>query len=496
MKNDLDVLTKNLLDKVPNEYNSLVLEVIAWAQKEYAGLNRLSGENTIFHALRVANIAADSHLDTNSIIVSILHCVLNNEYKEKREWIFKEVEENFGKEVLELLETLDMINQGTDSEETDMKIVTRYVLRNSEDSRAILIKIFDVLDDLKTINYLPEEDIKLKTRKVFDIYGPLCSYLNLEPVKKEMEETVFKLTKPEEYAIIEEKMKKEGLDEDLLNNYIEKLKGVTNILDYKPKIFGRIKSKYSMYNKLKKLEKEGQGTALSKIKDRIAITIITNSKDDCFLLKMALEEKVKINENETDDYITEPKPNGFQALQMSIQCPEIKDIFVEVQILTHKMYYINTYGPASHIAYKASKNRFAKPTDSFNWLENLHKEILKCQTLSKQSRSVPIKASIFENYIYIFTPKGKIIELNKDATALDFAYRVHTRIGHNATFAQINGQTSDLSAKLETGDVVNIITSNQDKYPNRNWLDFATADSTKEKIRKGLRMKLSKTKEN
>ncbi len=495
MKNDLDLLTKNLLEKVPNEYNTLVLKVISWAQKEYAGHNRFSGENTIFHALRVANIAADSHLDTNSIITSMLHCVLNSEYKDRRERFLKEIEDDFGKEVLELLKTLDKINQGTDSVETDMKIVTRYVLRNSEDIRPILIKIFDVLDDLKTLNYLPEEDVKLKSRKVFDIYAPLCSYLNLEPIKKEMEETVFKLTKPEEYDVIEEKMQKEGLDEELLEKYIKGLEGLTDILGYKPKIFGRIKSKYSMYNKLKKLEKEGQGTALSKIKDRIAISIITNSKDDCFLLKMALEEKIKLNEGETDDYITQPKPNGFQALQMSVSCPDIKDIFIELQILTHKMYYINTYGPASHIAYKASRNRFAKPTDSFDWLEKLHKDIINCQTLSKQSRSIPIKASVFENYIYIFTPKGKIIELNKGATALDFAYRVHTGIGNNATFAQVNSETKELSTTLETGDVVNIITSNQDKYPNRDWLEFAVADSTKEKIRKGLRMKQSQTKE-
>lgn len=489
MNNNIEICIKNLLKKVPHQYHDIVLEAITWAQKEYIGHNRLSGENTIFHALRVANIAGDLHLDTDSIIVCILHCILNEEHEKKWDKASKQIKDKFGENVLELLENLQKINQGTDSIETDRKIITRYVLRNSEDIRGILIKIFDVLDDVRTIQYLPDEAIKLKARKVYDIYGPLCSYLNLEPLKKEMEEIVFQHTQPEDYLVIEEKMRQEGLNEELLNKYITEFEKITNILDYKPKIFGRIKSKYSMYNKLKKLEKEGESTALSKIKDRIAISIITKDKDDCFLLKLALEEKVKINETETDDYINNPKPNGFQALQMSISYPQIKDIFIELQILTHKMYYINTYGPASHIAYKASKHRFAKPTDSFNWVKHLHKQIINCQSLSQQARHIPIKADIFKNYIYIFTPKGRIIELNKDATALDFAYRVHTRVGHNATFAQINGETKDLSTILNTGDIVNIITSHQDKFPNRNWLDFATADSTKEKIRKALKVK-------
>lgn len=489
MNNSLEKNTQELVKKVPYEYRELVLETITWAKKEYSEFYRLSGENSIFHALRVANTAAELHLDTDSVIASILHCVLNDEHQKNLDRMMVEINDKFGKNVVNLLKTLEKINQGTDSDETGRKIITRYVLRNSEDIRPILIKIFDVLDDVRTIQYLPEEAIKLKAKKVFDIYGPLCSYLNLELIKKEIEEIVFKYTKPEEYEVIEEKMRKEGLNDDLLKKYIEEIENITNILDYKPKIFGRIKSKYSMYNKLKKLENEGQGTALSKIKDRIAITVITQSKDDCFLLKLALEEKNKINEEETDDYISEPKPNGFQALQMSICCPDIKNIYTEVQILTHKMYYVNTYGPASHIAYKASKHRFAKPTDSFNWLEILHKQIIKCQNLRKQSRSVPIKADIFRNYIYIFTPKGRIIELGKEATALDFAYRVHTYIGHNAISAQVNGERKELSTKLETGDIVNIITSNQDKYPNRDWLKFAIADSTKEKIRRALKDK-------
>ncbi len=487
---NLEALVQELIKKVPKQYSDLVLESISWAQKYYAGQNRLSGENTIFHALRVANNALDLHLDTNSVIVAIIHSLLKDENEDLLPKVSEEIKEKFGQEVLELMQILRKINQGTDSIETDKKIITRYVLRNSEDVRSILIKICDVLDDLRTVGYLPEEMIKEKAEKVFDIYAPLCSYLNLEPIKKEMEEIVFKHTKPEDYKVIAQKMEDEGLNNELLAMYISGIEKITSdILDYKPKVFGRIKSKYSMYNKLRKLENEGKGTALSKIKDRIAISLLARNEDDCFLIKMALEDKIIVNDQETDDYITQPKPNGFRALQISVSCPEIKDIFIEVQVLTYQMYYINTYGPASHIAYKASKTRFAKPTDSFNWVEDLHKQILNCESCREQSRSVPIKADIFKNYIYVFTPGGRIIELNKDATALDFAYRVHTKIGHKAMFAQVDGERKELSAILETGQVVNIVTSKQDKFPKREWLDFTVADSTKEKIRKALKIK-------
>ncbi len=490
MNNNLEALIKELLDKVPGQYHNIVLEAISWAQKQYVGENRLSGGNIIFHALRVANIAGDFHLDTDSILVAILHCLLKEKRENNLERNTEEIKQKFGEDVLNLLLILQKINQGTDSIETDRATITRYVLRNSEDIRGILLKICDVLDDVRTIEYLPEEEIKLKAKKVYDIYAPLCSYLNLEPVKKEIEEKAFNHTLPQEYEVIEEKMQEEGLNEELLNKYINELENHIDILNYRPKIFGRIKSKYSVYNKLKKLENEGRGTALSQIKDRIAFSIITHSNEDCFLVKMGLEEQFEVDDKETDDYINNPKPNGFQALHMVLSCTEVRpNIFIEVQILTEKMYYINTYGPASHIAYKASKTRYAKPTDSFKWIEDLHKGILKSKNSRKQLRSVPIKADVFKNYIYIFTPKGRIIELSKDATALDFAYRVHTRIGHNAMFAQVNNGKKDLSATLETGDVVNIVTSNQDKFPKREWLEFAKTDSAKEKIRKAIKAK-------
>jgi GTP diphosphokinase / guanosine-3',5'-bis(diphosphate) 3'-diphosphatase len=420
----------------------------------------------------------------------VVHSVLYKCEEGTLNRILLEIDEKFGGEVCKLLKILGKINRGTDSDETDKKTITRYILSNSEDIRPVLIKLSDVLDDVRKIEFLPEHDVKVKAEKVFDIYAPLSAYLNLEEVRKELEEIAFRVTKPEDYEVIEEKMEKEGLNQDLLGRYVKELENLTiDILDYKPKVFGRIKSKFSIYKKLKKIENEGKTTALSNINDRIAISIITQSQEDCFLVKMCLEEKAKIDEKKTDDYITNPKPNGFQALQISAYFSDVHDVFVEIQILSYKMYYINTYGPASHLAYKASKTRFAKPTDSFDWIKQLHRKIMRSKHLRKQSRSVPICAEIFRENVYIFTPKGRIIELTKGSTALDFAYRVHTKIGDKAMFANVDGKREDLDFVLKTGQIVEIITSNQDKYPNRDWLKFVKTDSAKEKIRRALGMK-------
>jgi|GEM_PF-711722 len=490
-ENDLESLIKDLVRKTPKQYNNLVMDSVSWIQKFHAGHRRLSGENYVFHALRVANIAADFNLDTDSVIAALLHSVLYRARGKDLEKILNKIDNIFGGDVYKLLKMLEKINEGTDSEETDREIITRYILNNAEDIRPILIKLADVLDDVRHIEYLSDEQIKTKATKVFDIYGPLASYLNLEEVRKEIEETAFKYRRNEDYEFIKQKMEDEGLNEELLNKYIEKLDMLTsNILDYKPKIFGRIKNKYSVYKKLKKMENEGRNTKISDINDRLALSIITQDKEDCFLIKMLLEEKAYIDERETDDYITNPKPNGFQALQVSAIFEDISYLFVEIQILTYRMYYINKYGPASHLAYKASKSRFATPTNSYDWLKQLHRKIMRSKYLRKQVRSVPIKADIFNENIYIFTPKDKIIELPKNATALDFAYRIHTNVGHRATYAEVDGKTQGLDAVLRTGQVVKIITSEEKKYPKKEWLEFVVSPSTKDKIRRGLREKM------
>ncbi len=490
MKNDLDFLIKKLLSNTPYQYRGIVLESISWAQKFHAAHKRLSGENYIFHSCRVANTVAEFNSDVDSIIAAIVHSILYKVEEDKLESYLEEIEMSFGGEVCSLLRILKEINQGTSSSQTDRKVITKYILNNSSDIRAVLIKLADVLDDMRTIEYLSEEQISDKAHKVFEIYGPLSSYLNLEDMRKEIEEIAFKFSKPEEFKFISEKMEKEGLNEKLLSKYIIQLEEMTSdILDYKPKIFGRIKSKYSILKKLKKLENEGKETLLSSINDRIAISIITQKEEDCFLIKMFLEEKVQLEEKKTDDYITIPKPNGFQALQVSALFKDIKDVFIEIQILTYRMYYINTYGPASHLAYKASQNRFAKPTDSFNWIKDLHRKITKSKNLRKQSRTVPIKADIFKENIYVFTPNGEIIELPNNSTGLDFAYRIHTQVGHKAMFIKVDGVKKNLNEVLNTGQEVEVLLSNEKKYPNPKWLDFIKTDSAKEKIKKGLKEK-------
>jgi GTP pyrophosphokinase len=198
-------------------------------------------------------------------------------------------------------------------------------------------------------------------------------------------------------------------------------------------------------------------------------------------------DNAELNYDLFDDYIMQPKPNGYRAIQGPIKFPDIcEDLEVEVQIMTHEMYYCNTYGPASHIAYKASKRRFAQATDKFDWIKELHAAINEHINKRETERSLPIHCEIFENRTFVFTPKGKIIELEKGCTALDFAYAVHTQIGYSAVGAKINGRAAGLDTKLETGDIVEIKTQNNKKYPSENSLKYVKSRRARTKIYQGL----------
>lgn len=486
METNKETLKQNLYEKVPPQYLDLVKKACNLMEEFHLGERRLSGEEYACHPLRVAITAAEMNLDTNSILTSLIH----NTMEGKREEVLQKVVDEFGEDVKYLLLILEEINKGTASEETDKRTVTRYILGNAKDIRPILIKLCDVLDDMRTIDYLPNDLIKIKATKIFDIYGPLAEYLNLGDIKKEIEEIAFMKIKPEDYDVISQKIVSENINNELFSRYIRILEETSEIVGYIPQIFGRIKSKYSIYNKLKKYESEGLGTGLSNIKDMIAFSVILQTEEDCYLYKMALEDVGIIKDEYTDNYIQDPKPNGYRAIQLTLSLPQIREMDIEIHILTQEMYYANTYGPASHIAYKASKARYSKATEQFKWVEDIHNQIKEAQKSSKQERSIPITANIFENNIYVFTPKGRIIEMQKDSTALDFAYRVHTKIGHNAVRAKIDGIPKDLSEKIKTGQVIEILTSSHDKYPNADWLNIATSYSAKEKIRKALKMKL------
>ncbi len=467
----------------PQNFLQPIAEAILLAQRYHKDQIRFSGEPYINHSLRIAITLAEMGMDTNTIIAGLLHNSITKSPNREKE-ISSEIENQFGEDVIQIIRQYNNISKATASTDTEYEIITKFILNNAKDLRPILIKLADTLDNVRTIEYMPSERLNSKVQKIIYIYAPLAEYLNLDSVKKELEEKALKIYRPEEYSIIESKMKENNFTEDVLHKYLEYLQSVLKEVSPSLEIYGRVKSIYSIYNKQKKQLKEGSSIDISNIRDLLAFRVITNSADDCFNVLEKIMDKGDILTEEFDDYITHPKPNGYKALQGPIVLDEVSPNIIELQIMTHDMYYHNTYGPASHIAYKESLSRFAKPTDRYNWVEDVQKGISKHISLRETSISNQIPVEIFPSNVYAFTPKGKIIQLDKGDTVVDFAFKVHTDIGYAMVSGKVNGKAEKLDYEVKTGDNIEIITQVGKKTVKQEWVLYANSASTKNKILK------------
>lgn len=477
-------LINNIIQNSPSKYTDLIKATITYAEKKHKGEKRFSGNEFIIHPLKTAEILALQHCDTNTIISGLLINCFEKEEKTKIE-----IKATFGEEVFTLLSKVEEISKATGAQDTDSEIITKHILNSVKDSRPILIKLAGAVHNIETMQFLPEDLQKSKIQKAFNIYGKLAEYLNLENTKKRIEEKAFELQKPIEFRIITNKFEEYGLDQILLDKYTIYLKKLMKDIDSEIQIEGRIKSKYSIYNKLKKYEKEWANPKMSELQDLIGFRIVTDSEEKCYQILEKIMDTGELDYDNFEDYIAHPKPNGYSAMQGPIIFRDISDLQLEIQIITKDMHDINTYGSASHIAYKASRSRFAKPDSAYDWVEQIHKNFKKHKNLREEERDIPIKCNIFEDETFVFTPKGQIIDLDKGNTILDFAFRIHSEVGNSAVSARIKGKAVPLSHIPETGDEIDIITQKDKKCQNEKALSMANSASTKAKIIKGLQKK-------
>lgn len=474
----IENLKQEILANSPENFKTLVNDAIEFAQEAHKGEHRESGEDFIIHPLNTALTIAKIGLDTDTILASLLHSLAHRQDK------MEDVKNLFGENVYNLIKQTKKIHDATKNTRTPDEVITKYILNRSKDIRPIIIKLASALHNVQTIQYLPKEELKNTLRKIFNIYANLAEYLNFNTIKKELEENAFKAYQPLEYESITNKMESLSINSGLLAKYRNVIEEQTK--DLQCKIEGRIKGKYSIYNKLKKYEKEWKDPNISSLTDMIAFRIITQSADDCFLALEKIMDHAELNTQLFDDYISNPKPNGYQAIHSVVKFPQISNLEIEVQILTEVMHYTNTYGKASHIAYKASQSRFAQPTDVYSWVEDVHNKIENHINRRELERSLPIECNIFENEVYAFTPKGEIILLSKGDTALDFAFKVHTQIGNSAIGAKINGIAGKLDTVLKTDDIVEIKTQKDKKCQSESALSIVNSASSRTKILQGL----------
>ena len=455
--------------------SKLIRRTYEYAKEKHGTQLRKSGEPYIIHPLQVAYILANIGLDDSTICAALLHDIV-----EDTETTVGELAKEFSQEIAEMVDGVTKLGslKYTSAEEQQVENYRKMFLAMGKDIRVILIKLADRLHNMRTLKYLARDRQIAIATETADLYAPLANRLGIYSLKWELEDLSFKYLYPDEYKEIVDGIDKKREERlqfiELIEEQIgEKLK--EQKID--AEITGRAKHLYSIYRKMKRDNK-----TLDQIYDLFALRILVNSVKDCYAALGVVHELYNPMPGRFKDYISVPKPNMYQSLHTTLIGP--KGTPFEVQIRTWDMHRIAEFGIAAHWAYKeASKNKKSNVVvqeDKLAWL----RESLEWQKDMQDPQEFlkTLKTELFEDEVYVFTPKGQIKVLPNGATPIDFAYSVHAEIGHRMTGCKINSKMMPIVTKLNNGDIVEIITSDQAKGPSRDWLKFVKSSSAKNKI--------------
>ena len=445
-------------------------QALKYAQLIHADDVRLSGEPWIEHCAGVAQIMADMHMDVDTICAALLHdCCDKSEQQQKQ--VLCEV----GKEVYELVKGMGKVNGLSfgKSNFDESENLRRLIVAMGKDIRVVLIKLADRLDNMRSIEYLPKEKQIKYASETSDVFSPLAERLGLSKMHSELDDLCFKTLKPEEYN----KLKAE-LDEKY-DKWQERMKKINGVLEYvlkdcgvNGKITCRFKNFYSLYKKFRT-----KGT--EKIYDIIAFRILVEDVADCYKVLGAVHQKYRPVAGRIKDYIASPKPNGYRSLHTTLITSDGTPF--ELQIRTYEMHETSEFGIAAHWNYKGGSTNAELLQEKLDWVKTLIESDMQITDSTNFVKAIQMDFSSAE--IWVFTPKYKPISLPDGATPIDFAYAIHTELGHKAIGAKVNGKKASLGTRLETGDVVEIITSSQSKGPSRDWLNVAVSRNARYNIK-------------
>jgi len=446
------------------------------AEKAHKGQVRKTGEPYISHCLHTAYTLAQMKADINTVVAGILHDV-----PEDTDYALDDIEKLFGKDVASLVQGITKLSK------IKYRGIERYVeslrkmfLAMADDLRVILIKFADRLHNLKTLNALPTEKRMRIAKETLEVYVPIAGLLGIWTLKWQMEDICFKYIYPEEYKKLEYKYEVEKKVER--HKYTQKVK---TILSQKLKeagvdheITGRFKHLYSIYKKM-----QNKNRKFDEIYDVFALRVIVPTVADCYKTLGIIHSIWKPMISRFKDYISVPKPNGYQSLHTTIFGPEGKA--TEFQIRTNEMNEEAMYGISAHWYYKEKGVSKEMPAKQMRWV----KEILDIQKHSEDTKDFikQVKFDVFRNRIFVFTPKGDVYDLPEGSTPIDFAYAVHTEVGNKCNGVLINDKMATLDTPLKNGDLVEIIIEKSRKGPNYDWLKFAKSHKAKNKIRQFAR---------
>ena len=471
-----DVITKKkeVTRKVDTK---LIMKAYNFANDRHKDQRRDSGERYIIHPINVAYILAEIGLDDATLCAALLHDVV-----EDTEVTHEDLEEIFGTEIAEMVAGVTKLStiQFATVEEKQVENYRRMFLAMGKDIRVILIKLADRLHNMRTLKYISRERQISNSKETLELYAPLANRLGLYSIKAELEDLGFKYLYPEEYRELVEGINKKK-DERL--KFIEKIMDDIRFQLKKQRIdaevTGRAKHLYSIYRKMKR-----DNSTLDQIYDLFAMRIIVNSVKDCYAALGVVHEMYNPMPGRFKDYISVPKPNMYQSIHTTL-LGENGTPF-EVQIRTWDMHRIAEYGIAAHWAYKEAnflgrgRRNVVVTEDKLAWL----RETLEWQQEMQDPEQFleNLKTELFEDEVYVFTPKGLIKVLPKGATPIDFAYSIHAEVGNHMTGCKINSKMMPIITQLKNGDIVDIITSDNSKGPSMDWLKFVKSTSAKTKI--------------
>ncbi|MGQ9729025.1 MAG: RelA/SpoT family protein [Candidatus Fervidibacter sp.] len=472
-----------LLERVgrlrPDADFSLIEHAYRFADWAHSGQTRLSGEPYITHPFNVALIVTDLGLDDKSIAAALIHDVV-----EDTEVELPTIAQEFGDEVARLVEGVTKLRrlQFHTLRQEQVENLRKVLVAMAQDVRVILIKLADRLHNLRTLDYLPEEKRKATALETLQIYAPIAHRLGIWRIKWELEDLAFKHLDPDTYREIARKVEKKRSERVLLiEKAIEQLRKALGEANIEATVQGRPKHLWSIYQKMQR-----EGVDIDRIYDLVALRVIVNTEPECYLALGVVHKLWAPLPNMVTDYIARPKPNGYQSLHTKVVGPDGE--IMEVQIRTWGMHRNAEYGIAAHWRYKESGDEPHKMDaldKALAWLRELMEMHSDIKDASEFTRS--IIGDLFRDQVFVFTPKGDVIDLPKGSTPIDFAYRIHTQIGHRCIGAKVNSKLAPLDYQLQTGDVVEIVTSKHPKGPSPDWLRFVKTSLARNRIKRYLK---------
>jgi len=444
-----------------------------FAVKAHKSQKRASGDPYSVHPIEVANILTELKLDSATITTGLLHDTIEDTFA-----TYETIKQEFGDEVADLVDGVTKISAFENSAGANSKVENfrKLILATSKDIRVLLVKIADRLHNMRTIKAITKEDKRKRiAQETMEIYAPLADRMGMHRIRDELEDLSFEILNNDARKLIKKRLDEIKLDrKDLFEEQSFELSEILNDNEINAEIHGREKTPFSIWRKVQK-----KRVSLEQITDIIGFRIILKNVDDCYKTLGIFHKKWNCIPGKFKDYISSPKINGYKSIHTSVIGSNKKPI--EIQIRTHEMHEFAERGVASHWQYKSSEKFNSLSWKEYDWLKDLVEIIEKNE--NPEDSYEYTKLQMFQENVFCFTPKGSVIKLPKDATAIDFAYAVHTKIGNSAVGCEINGNKNELQTILRNGDRVNIITS-KNNSPSLHWIPTTKTGKARAAIRR------------